>query len=73
MRCHSSIFYSVGYPEMHGKTTSIYTKNYCDDYPEYTLKLLKTADFIHNIIINKEEYKELTGALLQERVQPFSY
>ncbi|WP_019414531.1 hypothetical protein [Paenisporosarcina sp. TG20] len=45
--------------QMNGKTTSFYTKNYCDDYPEYTLKLLKLADFIHNIIINKEEYKEL--------------
>jgi len=45
--------------QMNGKTTSIYTKLYCDVYPEDTLKLLKLADFIHNKVINKEGYKEL--------------
>jgi len=44
---------------MNGKTTSIYTKLYCDVYSEDILKLLKLADCMHNIIINKEEYKEL--------------
>lgn len=44
---------------MNGKTTSIHTKLYCDVYPEDILKLLKLADFIHNIVISKEEYKKL--------------
>lgn len=48
--------------QMNGKTTSIYTKLYCDVYPEDILKLLKLADFIHNIVINKDEYKELPNS-----------
>lgn len=45
--------------QMDGKTKSIYTKNYCDGYPEDALKLVRLAENIHSILINKEEYKEL--------------
>ena len=45
--------------QMEGKTNSISTKNYCDDYPEDALKLVRLAESIHDILINKEEYKDL--------------
>jgi hypothetical protein len=45
--------------QMDGKIKSIYTKNYCDGYPEDVLKLVRLAEKIHSILINKEEYKEL--------------
>ncbi|MGE6488818.1 hypothetical protein ACQKE5_11025 [Paenisporosarcina sp. NPDC076898] len=45
--------------QMDGKTKSTYTKNYCDDFPEDALKLIRLAEYINNILINKEEYKDL--------------
>jgi hypothetical protein len=45
--------------QMDGMTKSIYSKNYCDGYPEGALKLVRLAENIHSILINKEEYKEL--------------
>ncbi|MGE6489911.1 hypothetical protein [Paenisporosarcina sp. NPDC076898] len=45
--------------QMDGKTNSISTKNYCDGYPEDALKLVRLAEDIHSILINKEEYKDL--------------
>lgn len=51
--------YTIWNIQMDGKTNSFYTQTYCDGYPEDVLKLLKLADYIHSILINKEEYKEL--------------
>lgn len=45
--------------QMDGKTNSIFTKNYCDGYPEDALKLVRLAENIHDILISKEEYKDL--------------
>ena len=45
--------------QINGETKSVYTKNYCDDYPKDALKLVRLAEYIHSILINKEEYKEL--------------
>lgn len=51
--------YTIWNIQMDGMTNSFYTQNYCDGYPEDVLKLLKLADYIHSILLNKEEYKEL--------------
>ncbi len=45
--------------QMDGQTNSVYSKYYCDDYPEDALKLVRLAESIHDILINKEEYKDL--------------
>ncbi len=57
--CHaepSSI--SVWNIQVDGRTKSFYYRTYCD-HPEDVLNLLKLEDFIHDIIVGKEEYKKL--------------
>ena len=51
--------YTIWNIQMDGKTNSFYTQTYCDGYPENVLKLLKLEDYIHSILLNKDEYKAL--------------
>jgi hypothetical protein len=45
--------------QMNNKVKSHHYTSYCKDYPKDALQLLKLEDFIHNIVIEKEEYKAL--------------
>ncbi|MFZ3591137.1 hypothetical protein ACOI1C_18280 [Bacillus sp. DJP31] len=49
---------SVWKVQMDGETKSFYHKTYCD-YPEDVKNLLKLENYIHGIIVGKEEYERL--------------
>lgn len=44
--------------QMNGQTKTIHYQTFCD-YPDDVLKLSNLQEFIHNIVIEKPEYKEL--------------
>ncbi|KUP08746.1 hypothetical protein Q75_02335, partial [Bacillus coahuilensis p1.1.43] len=53
--------YSAWDIQMNGKTKSFNYSTFCE-YPNDVLELLKLEEFIHNIILDKNEYKELPEA-----------
>ncbi|WP_396126141.1 hypothetical protein [Anaerobacillus sp. CMMVII] len=53
--------YSSWTIEMNGESKKIFYKDYCE-YPRDVLNLLRLEDYIHNLLTEKAEYKELPAS-----------
>lgn len=47
--------------QMYGQTKTIHYQTYCE-YPDDVLKLMDLQEYIHNIVIEKPEYKQLPAS-----------